>query len=167
MGFQLDKTSIQRLIGVHPDLVKVVRDCAANGLLPFSFGVSEGLRTLAQQRLDVERGFSETMKSRHLDGHAVDLVPLRKNEAGQSVMSWAWPPFYVLAREMRAAAMRMNVPVTWGGVWDRNLADITGDMEVASQEYVVRARAKGGRGFLDGPHFQLPFDLYPAGKPIA
>lgn len=168
MGFQLDTVSIQRLVGVHPDLVKVVRDCAANGTLPFKFGVSEGLRTLAQQELDVARGFSQTMKSRHLDGHAVDLAPLRTNPQGQTVMSWAWPPFYVLASQMRAASIRMSVPVVWGGVWDMELASIIGDMEAASDGYVARARAKGERGFLDGPHFQLPLSIqYPAGPPIA
>lgn len=141
MGFQLDKLSLQRLVGAHPDLVKVVQDCARNGTLPFFFGVSEGPRTLAQQKLDVARGFSETMKSRHLlsgtpqQCYAVDLVPLRKDDKGHDVMSWAWPPFFVLAREMKAAAARLHIPIEWGGDWTT---------------------------LKDGPHFQLPWAQYPA-----
>lgn len=169
MGFQLDKVSLQRLVGVHPDLVRVVKDCATAGIFPFTFGVSEGLRTVAQQRQDVARGFSQTMKSRHLDGHAADLVPLRADDKGRQVMSWVWPPFYVLAAQMRAAAIRQKVPVIWGGVWDTELAKlVSDDMEAEAQAYVARARAKGEKGFLDGPHYELPLGLqYPAGPPIA
>ena len=168
MGFKLDALSLKRLTGVHPDLVRVVKDCATSGVLPFQFGVSEGLRTVAQQRLDVAHGFSQTMKSRHLDGHAADLVPLKINDLGQSVMSWAWPPFYVLAAQMRAASIRQKVPVIWGGVWDTELEKLLDDdMEAESHAYVARARVKGQHGFTDGPHFELPLAEYPAGPPIA
>lgn len=133
MSFTLDAHSTQRLIGVHPDLVKVVQDCAKNGTMPFSFGVSEGLRTLAQQQIDVAAGKSQTLKSRHLDGHAVDLVVLVNGAA-----VWAWPPYSVLAEQMKAAAARCNVPIEWGGDWTT---------------------------LKDGPHFQLPIEQYPSAEP--
>lgn len=131
MGFALDPISLKHLQGVHPDLVRVVQDCAANGVMPFTFGVSEGLRTLQQQKLDVASGKSQTMNSRHLDGHAVDLVVLVQNK-----VTWAWPPYYKLSDEMKAAATRCGVMIEWGGDW---------------------ATLK------DGPHFQLPRDQYPSG----
>jgi peptidoglycan L-alanyl-D-glutamate endopeptidase CwlK len=112
LGFVLDAHSAQRLVGVHPDLVKVVRDCAQNGVMPFTFGVTEGLRTLAQQQKNVAAGASQTMRSRHLDGHAVDLVVLI-----DGAISWAWPPYDALAEQMKAAAARCNVPIEWGGSW--------------------------------------------------
>ena len=128
--FVLDAHSASRLVGVHPDLVKVVLDCAKNGVMPFQFGISEGVRTVQQQVADVAAGRSETMKSRHLDGHAVDLVVLVKGAA-----SWAWPPYYTLADQMKAAAARCGVPIEWGGDWET---------------------------LKDGPHFQLPWADYPS-----
>lgn len=130
MGFVLDQHSLAHLQGVHPDLVKVVQDCAANGVMPFTFGVSQGLRTLAEQEADVKAGRSQTMKSRHLDGHAVDLVVLVNG-----VVSWAWPPYDILAFQMKAAAARCGIPINWGGDW------VT---------------------FKDGPHFELPWEQYPS-----
>lgn len=116
---------------MHPDLVRIVKDCAANFAAPFTFGVSEGLRTAAKQKLEVAAGNSQTMRSRHLDGHAVDLVVL---VTGKVV--WAWPNYYVLADQMKAAAVRCAVPIEWGGDWTT---------------------------LKDGPHFQLPWDKYPSG----
>ncbi len=112
MGFTLDPRSEYRLVGVHPDLVKVVRDCAENGTMPFTFAVTEGVRTLDQQKKNVAAGASQTMRSRHLDGHAVDLVVMIDGS-----VSWAWPPDHTLADQMKAAAARCNVPIEWGGDW--------------------------------------------------
>jgi peptidoglycan L-alanyl-D-glutamate endopeptidase CwlK len=135
MGFVIDARSAARLVGVHPDLVKVVQDCAKNGTMPFTFGVTEGVRSLAQQKADVAAGKSQTMKSRHLDGHAVDLVVL---QSGQPV--WAWPPYSVLADQMKAAAERCGVKINWGGDWE---------------------------SLRDGPHFQLDWEAYPSDAPVA
>ena len=148
-----------------------MKDCATSGVLPFQFGVSEGLRTVAQQRLDVAHGFSQTMKSRHLDGHAADLVPLqdqRSGPVGRYVVGMA-AMFYVLAAQMRSSVdRRQKVPVIWGGVWDTELEKLLDDdMEAESHASVARARVKGQHGFTDGPHFELPLAEYPAGPPIA
>ena len=47
------------------------------------FQVQEGLRTRERQAELVARGASRTMHSRHLTGHAVDLVAL-----GGAEISW-------------------------------------------------------------------------------
>lgn len=159
MAFALDQHSAQNLVGIHPDLVRVVKDCAQNGAMPFLFGVSQGLRTLTQQRQDVANGKSQTMRSRHLDGHACDLVVLNN-----MVPSWAWPQYYVLADQMRAAAMRCNIPLTWGGCWDTPVAQWTEDAAHESAGYILRSKAHGGHGWIDGPHFELPWSAYPAGE---
>lgn len=112
MGFVLDPHSVANLQGVHPDLQKVVYDCADNGVMPFTFVVTEGLRTPAQQKIDVAAGKSQTMNSRHLDGHAVDLAVMIQGE-----ISWAWPPYDALAGQMKAAGVRCGVPIEWGGDW--------------------------------------------------
>ena len=71
MTFKLGPRSVARLKGVHPDLVKVVE--RAIQLTPVDFTVLEGLRSLERQKALVAAGASQTLKSRHLDGHAVDL----------------------------------------------------------------------------------------------
>ena len=75
-------------------------------------------------------------------------------------MSWAWPSYYVLADAMRTAAMDCQVPLTWGGCWDREVAAWTDDAATESASYVLRSKANGGHGFVDGPHIELPWDKY-------
>lgn len=159
MGFALDNLSLSHLRGVHPDLVKVVQKCAADVPMPFTFGVSQGLRTHEQQKQYVAQGRSQTMNSRHLDGHAVDLVVLVANK-----MCWDWPLYYQLADAMRIAAIDTRVPVTWGGSWDTEISDWSQDAEHESAAYVARAHAAGKRGFVDGPHFELPRSKYLPGN---
>lgn len=141
MASKLTATSLKRLDGVHPDLVKVVKHAAATTNMPIAFQVIEGVRTLARQRLLVKRGASRTLRSRHIPapnglGHAVDLVAI---VAGR--VSWEVPLYHDIADAMRLAARQLGVPVEWGGeIWP---------------------------GFFDGPHFQLPWDEYPGIKAIS
>jgi peptidoglycan LD-endopeptidase CwlK len=106
----LGPKSLTRLTGVHPDLVRVVKRAAADSMLDFM--VLEGLRTLETQRKYVAQGKSQTLKSRHLTGHAVDLAPLLE---GQVV--WAWPVYHRLAAIVKDAALAERVPLEWGGDW--------------------------------------------------
>ena len=71
MTFKLGARSLTRLRGVHPDLVKVVTRAIEISTLDFT--VLEGVRSLERQQALVEAGASQTLKSRHLTGHAVDL----------------------------------------------------------------------------------------------
>lgn len=102
----------QKLEGVHPDLVRVVR--RAHEISSIDFAVVEGLRTQAQQRANVASGVSQTLKSRHLTGHAVDLAPYI-----DAKISWAWPPFFRIADAMKHAAEELNIPIEWGGDWKK------------------------------------------------
>lgn len=99
-----------RLVGLHPDLVRVIRRAAADTTLQFA--VIEGMRTLATQRAYVAKGASKTMKSRHLTGHAIDIAPVVGG-----VISWAWPLYYKLAPIVKASAAAERVPIEWGGDW--------------------------------------------------
>ena len=98
----------QRLAGVHPDLVRVVERAARDGT---KFRVIEGLRTMDRQAELVRAGKSQTMRSRHLTGHAVDLAAL--DEAGK--VTWARPAYEALASRVKAAAAAEGVPIGWGG----------------------------------------------------
>lgn len=103
-------TSLSRLEGLHPDLVRVV--CRALLISPYDFTVVEGLRTLEQQRKHVASGRSQTMNSRHLHGLAVDLAPLVNGS-----ISWSWDHFTPFGAAMKRAAAIEGVPITWGGDW--------------------------------------------------
>lgn len=108
--FRFSKRSLDNLQGVHPDLVRVVK--AALPLSSVDFGVTEGLRDRARQRELVNAGASTTMNSRHLTGHAVDLVAY----IGPRI-SWDWPLYYKIADAMKEAAEKEGVPLEWGGDW--------------------------------------------------
>lgn len=115
MTFKLSKRSTDRLVGVHPDLVKVVR--LAIELTEVDFGVTEGVRTVEKQREYVAKGASKTMNSRHLTGHAVDLVAYIGNE-----VRWDWPLYHKIADAMKRAAKSLAVPIIAGADW-KNFPD--------------------------------------------
>lgn len=125
--FKLSVKSLSRLEGVHPNLVKVVKEAIKNS--PIDFIVIEGLRTTETQKEYVRKGASKTMNSKHLiqkDGysHAVDLAPLVKG-----TIDWNdWSKFELLSQVIKQEAKQQGVNITWGGDW---------------------------KSFRDGPHYQL------------
>ena len=108
--FKLSKRSLDRLVGVNPNLVKVVT--RAIEITPVDFVVLEGLRTRERQAQLVASGASQTMNSRHLTGDAVDLGAWVGNE-----VRWDWPLYHKIAAAMKQAAKDVDVPVEWGGDW--------------------------------------------------
>lgn len=128
MTFKLSQKSLDRLTGVHPDLVDVVM--LAIGKSDVDFCVLEGVRSMARQEQLVKAGASKTLRSRHLTGHAVDLGAI---VSGQ--VRWDWPLYHKIADAVKEAAAELSIPIEWGGDW---------------------------KSFPDGPHFQLPWQEYPA-----
>lgn len=134
----LNMTSLSRLRGVHPDLVRVVLRCADDWKdKDTGFIVTQGVRTLQEQNLLVKKGASKTLRSRHLKApngyaHAVDLAVVLKD-----AVTWHWPLYDRLAKAMKAAAKKEGVPLEAGADWVK---------------------------FRDGPHFQLPWKEYPGTK---
>lgn len=110
MGYKLGLRSKQRLKGVHPDLVKVVK--RAIEISEVDFTVLEGLRSVDRQRKLVDKGASTTMNSRHLTGHAVDLGAW----VGGTVR-WDWPLYHKIGAAMKQAADELGVKIVWGGDW--------------------------------------------------
>lgn len=110
MGYRLSKRSMDRLAGVHPRLVALVKEAAA--LTPVDFMVTEGVRTAARQAALVRAGASRTRASRHLTGHAVDVAALVDGQ-----VRWDWPLYPRIAAAFKAAAVRQGTPIVWGGDW--------------------------------------------------
>lgn len=148
-AFKLGKRSRKELEGVHSDLVAVVE--RAIELTVQDFAIHDGIRTLDEQKRLVERGASTTLKSRHITGHAVDLVPYINGK-----LRWEWEPIYVIAEAVRFAAIEQGIPIRWGGAWDRRLTDEAAAPEDIVLGYVTRRKNSGKRAFIDGPHFELP-----------
>lgn len=116
MSFTLSKRSRSNLHGVHSDLVLVVGRAIA--ITPVDFAVTEGVRTEERQARLVEAGASWTMDSRHLTGHAVDVVAYI--DGG---ISWDWPLYHQISNAMFEAAEYFSIPIEWGGHWKGKKAD--------------------------------------------
>lgn len=106
----LNKKSIDRLSGVHPDLVAVVK--LAIELSDIDFQVIEGVRSKARQEQLFKAGASKTMNSRHLTGHAVDLCALINDS-----VRWDWPLYFKIADAMKQASSQLKIKIVWGGDW--------------------------------------------------
>ena len=128
--------SLTNLRGIHPELRRVMDRALREA--PFAFVVTEGLRTFARQQELVRIGASKTLNSRHLTGHAVDLVPyvdVDKDGRVEVEEMYSWPLYYKLAPVIKAAADKEDVAIVWGGDWVK---------------------------FRDGPHWELDRRVYPA-----
>lgn len=111
MSFSFSTRSLSNLEGVHPDLVRVMHRALA--ITKVDFTVVEGLRTLERQKWLFANGKSKTMKSRHLNGHAVDIYPYVNGK----VVTTDWKWFNELAVYVKKAAEDEGVDLEWGGDW--------------------------------------------------
>ncbi|HED32741.1 MAG TPA: M15 family peptidase [Gammaproteobacteria bacterium] len=154
MIFVPGERSLNELKGVHSDLVAVVK--RAIEITPQDFSVHDGIRTLEEQKNLVSSGASKTLNSRHITGHAVDLVPYINGK-----LRWEWEPIYQIAEAVRTAAEELQVQIRWGGAWDILLTSSDEPTEDIVSAYVERRRSEGKRAFIDGPHYELPKSIYP------
>lgn len=131
----LNERSKKNLVGVHPDLIRVVDEAydlaQAEG---FDFIITEGVRTMKRQRALVAQGLSQTLKSRHIPGadglsKAIDFAVLIEGE-----LTWKFASFKPVADCFKKAAEKLGVPIIWGGDW---------------------------KSLRDGPHIELDRRKYP------
>ena len=110
MAFKLSNKSLANLEGVHSDLVAVVK--LAMQYATVDFCVTEGLRSKERQCELYALKATETLNSRHLSGHAVDVA------AWVDGVRWEMPLYERIAQAMFAAAEELGVKIQWGGHWD-------------------------------------------------
>ena len=140
---------MKKLKGVDEGLVAVVKD--AIGITKIDFGVTFGLRTLEEQKKLYESGRSQTMKSKHLDGRAVDLVAYFGSD-----ISWELNVYDDICDAMAEAARKNNVAIKWGAAWSEgDIREYAGTAEDAMNAYVDLRRSEGRRPFIDAPHFEM------------
>jgi peptidoglycan LD-endopeptidase CwlK len=149
MGFKLSSRSLKRLDGVDPDLVQVVNYAIEETKI--DFGVIEGVRSIQRQEELVASGASQTMKSKHLEGRAVDLMAYIGSRG-----SWELNIYDEIADAMKFGAEKVGISVRWGAAWTiSDIRDWDGSMEDAMNSYVDTRRSQGRRPFIDAPHFEL------------
>lgn len=149
MAYKLSQRSLNKMDGVDSRLIEVVK--RAIELTDTDFGVVQGLRTIEEQEALVAKGASKTMKSKHLDGLAVDLMAYIGSRG-----SWELSLYDNIADAIKQAAIELDVPIRWGAAWSvGDIRNWTGTMEEAMNAYIDYKRAKGQRPFIDAPHFEI------------
>lgn len=146
-------SNVYHLMWVHPDLSKVVIE--AGKFYTKKIKVIEGIRTKKRQSELLLQGKTKTLDSRHLTGHAVDIVTQERG-------SVLWDEFNAiqLAVAIRAAAIQCGIPIRWGGCWQEiNSID---NLKQASKDYIARLKAQKKKPLIDMVHFELPKDKYPS-----
>ena len=135
--------------GVDSNLVGVTK--RAIELTKIDFGVIYGMRTIQEQEKLVAAGKSQTMKSKHLVGRAVDLMAYVDGKG-----CWELNVYDDLCDAMKEAAKELSVAIKWGAAWSEgDIRTYPGTAEDAMMAYVDLRRGQGRRPFIDGPHFEL------------
>ena len=152
MKHTFSESSLSRIKGLHPSIQKVLK--TAIWVSRVDFSVVSGLRTLDEQKALVASGKSQTLKSKHLKGRAVDLAPWIDGES-----KWAYAFYDDLFCSMRLACEEWDVQMRWGGAWhipDIRKWDHSAGMAVDS--YVENFRLLNGtkkEPFIDACHWEL------------
>jgi peptidoglycan L-alanyl-D-glutamate endopeptidase CwlK len=116
MTYRFSERSYQSLRQVRPELVAVAT-LALDHLGRVGgpdFVVTEGVRSIDEQRRMVREGKSQTMNSRHLTGHAIDVAAFTP----EYKITWDAEPYQRIADAMKRAADQLGVAIEWGGDWE-------------------------------------------------
>ena len=155
--FHLSQTSLDRLEGVDPRLVAIVKE--AIKITPTDFSVICGLRTEEEQKKLFEAGKTQTMNSKHLTGRAVDLAPWINGK-----LSWNHNDFHGIAEAMRTIAYKHKdvVTIRWGAAWHvTNINDWPGHWSTREliknyeEDWHMKNPDSEGGPFIDAPHWEI------------
>lgn len=124
---KFSKRSLNNLIGVHPDLTRLMHEAIKS--TPIDFTITEGVRTVKRQQLLYAQGRSKPgirvtnadgvkKKSNHQIkadgyGYAVDLYPYIN---GKVVVN-AVEELIIISNHIYNIAEELNITIKWGGYW--------------------------------------------------
>lgn len=140
---QFSALSRQQLDTCHPQLQRLFTEVIKH----FDCKVLEGKRTREQQALNVAKGVSKTMDSKHVQPEgapedwkalAVDVAPspLKWPDRNSPTYTKDLARFYRFGGQVEGIAKELGIPLRWGGDWDS-------DQDLFDQH------------FDDLPHFEL------------
>lgn len=147
--YKLGKGSNAKLKGVDKRMVEIVKE--AIKITEQDFSVICGLRTMKEQEELVARGASQLMKSKHLDGLAVDLMAYLPGNGDR----WELQLYFAIADAMKEASKTTGHPIRWGAAWNVTLTDWDSSAEDAMNNYIDLRRSQKRPRFIDAPHFEL------------
>jgi hypothetical protein len=148
MAFQLSQRSLGRMDGIKNNLHSVV--CSAIKVSNIDFGVICGLRTQEEQQALLAKGATQTNRSKHLTGDAVDLMAYIGSRG-----SWELNLYDDIADAMKQAAIEHDEKIRWGAAWHiADIRDWEGTMEEAMTSYIDLRRSQNRRPFIDAVHFE-------------
>jgi peptidoglycan L-alanyl-D-glutamate endopeptidase CwlK len=106
--------SERRMEGIDPRLVEIMRLTEQRAeQRGYDLEVSEGLRSPERQAQMVAEGKSQTLKSKHLTGNALDMVLM---DGGKP--DWDFEKYREVADIAKGAAAELGVnDFVWGGDW--------------------------------------------------
>lgn len=108
--YKFSKRSLEKLKGVDERLVEVMTIALSRS--KNDFGITEGLRDIETQKRYVAEGKSQTMKSYHLRGKAVDVVIYKDKK-----VTWDLKYYKELNDLVQEIAIEKGYKITWGGSW--------------------------------------------------
>lgn len=111
MGFKLSARSQSKLDGVNEPLVRLVH--RALEISEADFAIIEGLRSIEKQQENVRKGVSQTMKSKHLTGQAIDILP----SSIKPGMKWELHHFKPVLHAFYLASIELGIPLRFGINW--------------------------------------------------
>ena len=80
---------------------------------PIDFSITEGLRTKERQEQLYKTGKSKTLKSKHLEGKAIDILGFKEQYKNSR-------DIYILIGLFIAVAKQLNINIRVGALWDTN-----------------------------------------------
>lgn len=114
--FQFGAASKSKLVGVHPDLVRVAE--RAIQISKIDFGIAEGVRVYERQVELVQQKKSTTLHSKHLIqtstgyGHAIDTYALVNGKA-----TYNWRYYGPIVQAFIEAGTALGVQLRFGHLW--------------------------------------------------
>ena len=125
--YNLSKRSLDTMVGVNPDLVRVIKEAIVNS--PFDFMITQGVRSAKYQNelyqqgrtvrgLKVTNADGYIKKSNHqmkIDGfgYAIDFVILNGK-----VLDWDTESKYeAVAKHILETGHKLGIILEWGGNW--------------------------------------------------
>ncbi len=109
-NFMFSERSIKNMKDINPDLLQVTQRALQLSII--DFGITEGRRSIERQKQLFSQGKSQTMNSRHLTGHAVDVVAYVNGN-----VNWTWKYYEQIADAFKQASKELSIPIEWGGDW--------------------------------------------------
>lgn len=115
--FRFGKKSLEKINNpkVHPKIKLLMLEAIKTS--PIDFTIIETVRTIEQQRINIAKGVSKTIKSRHIPSNnksgyceAIDIAPYPIN----------WKNikrFILLSQHIKATANKLGIKIEYGGDW--------------------------------------------------